>query len=182
MSFVNELEDEDIEDEVADMGSLYHGMAQANLTGLLIHEERFAVITELSLDASQIDLSQFGLKVKDELKPDVCVYIVLPEHEQTKTVEKADTDIVKVSKMPDLAIEVLSPTQSVNALLRKFDAFFALGVKSCWLVMLALEEVRVFSKPRSYKIFDVQRDTEVIDEIMAIRQPIQKIFKRKLCF
>jgi len=182
MSFVNELEDEDIEDEVADMGSLYHGMAQANLTGLLLNEERFAVITELSLDASQIDLSQFGLKIKDELKPDVCVYIVLPEHQQAERVEKADTDIVKVSQMPDLAIEVLSPTQSVNALLRKFDALFAMGVKSCWLVMPALEEVRVFSKPRSYKIFDVQRDTEVIDEIMAIRQPIQKIFKRKLYF
>jgi Uma2 family endonuclease len=84
--------------------------------------------------------------------------------------------------MPDLAIEILSPTQSVNALLRKFDAFFALGIKSCWLVMPSLEEVRVFSKPRYYKIFDVQRDTEVIDEIMDIRQPIQKIFKRKLYF
>jgi hypothetical protein len=35
MGFVNELEDEVLEDEVADMGSLYHGMTQANLTGLL---------------------------------------------------------------------------------------------------------------------------------------------------
>jgi Uma2 family endonuclease len=182
MRVVNKLEEEIIEDEVADTGSLYHGMAQANITGLLINEERFAVITELSLDASQINLTQFGLKIKDELKPDVCVYLVSPEHEQTERIEKADTDIVKVSKMPDLAIEVLSPTQSVNALLRKFDALFALGVKSCWLVMPALEEVRVFSKPRSYKIFDVQRDTEVIDEIMDIQQPIQNIFKRKLYF
>jgi len=182
MAFVNELEEEILEDEVTDMGSLYHGMTQANLTGLLINEERFAVITELSLDASQVDLTQFGLKTKDELKPDVCVYIILPEHEQTKIIEKADIDIIKVSKMPDLAIEVLSPSQSVNALLRKFDAFFALGIKSCWLVMPSLEEVRVFSKPRYYKIFDVQRDTEVIDEIIDIRQPIKKIFKRKLYF
>ncbi len=180
MSFVNELEDDVLEEDTADMGSLYHGMAQANLTGLLINEERFAVITELSLDVGQMDLSQFGLRIKDELKPDVCVYIVSSEHKQTKMAEKADSDIVRVSKMPELAIEVLSPTQSVNALLRKFDALFALGVNSCWLVMPSLEEVRVFSKPRSYKIFDIQRDSEVIDEIMGIRLPIQKIFKKKI--
>jgi hypothetical protein len=41
MNFVNE--DEVLEDEVADMGSLYHGITQANLTGLL-NEEKFAVI------------------------------------------------------------------------------------------------------------------------------------------
>jgi len=180
MSFLNELEEDVLEDEDMDMGSLYHGTTQANITGLLINNERFAVITELSLDTSQADLRQFGLKAKDELKPNVCVDIVSPEQEPIDNVERTDADILKVSKMPELAIEVLSPSQSVNALLRKFDALFMLGVKSCWLVMPSLEEVRVFSKPRSYKIFDVQRDTEVIDEIMDIRQPIQNIFKRKL--
>jgi len=182
MSFANVLEEEILEDEGVDMGSLYHGMTQANLTWLFASEEKFAVITELSLEASLIDLTQFGLKIKDELKPDISVYIVSPEYEQAPAVEKTDADIIKVSKMPDLAIEVLSPTQPVNALLRKFDAFFALGIKSCWLVMPALEEVRVFSKPRHYKIFDSQRDSEVIDEIMEIRQPIHQIFKRKLYF
>ena len=144
----------------------------------VINDDRFAVITELSLDTSQIDLSQFGLK--NELKPDICVYPI--SSEQTKAVEKADTDIIKMTKMPDLAIEILSPTQSVNTLLRKFDALFVLGVKSCWLVMPALEEVRVFSAARSYKIFDVQRDTEVVDKVMTIQQPIQKIFQKKLYF
>ncbi len=127
-----------------------------------------------------VKLSQFGLKTKDELKPDVCVYVILPEHEQTKKIERADTDIIKVSKMPDLAIEILSPSQSVNVLLRKFDAFFSLGIKSCWLVMPSLEEARVFSKPGSYKIFDVQRDSELIDEIMDIRLPVDKIFQKRL--
>lgn len=68
----------------------------------------------------------------------------------------------------------------MNTLLRKFDAFFALGIKSCWLVMSVLEEVRVFSKPRHYKIFDSQRDSEMIDEIMDIQQPLHEIFKRKI--
>ncbi|MCB1191293.1 MAG: Uma2 family endonuclease [Leptospiraceae bacterium] len=178
MNFVNELDDEILEDEDIDMGSLYHGMTQANITGLLIKEERFVVITELSLDASKIDLTQFGLKTKDEFKPDICVYKVPSEMKQINP-KRADRDIIKVSTMPDLAIEILSPNQSVNMLLRKFDALFALGVKSCWLVMPVLEEIRIFSQPHAYKIFDLQRDTEVIDEVMGIRQSIQEIFKRR---
>jgi len=41
---------------------------------LLFNDKRFKPFIELSLDASQMDLSQFGLKTKDELIPDICVY------------------------------------------------------------------------------------------------------------
>jgi len=44
----------------------------------------------------------------------------------------------------------------------------------------SLEEVRVFSQARSYKTFDIQRDTEVVDELMDIRLPIAKLFRRHL--
>lgn len=171
--------DDELETENEDMGSLYHGTTQANLTALLLNDERFAVMTELSLDPAGLDLTQFGLKSKDELKPDVCVYRIETET-AAPVARRADRDVLKVSKMPDLVIEVLSPTQSVNALLRKFDAFFSLGVRSCWLVMPALEEVRVFSAPSAYKIFDVQRDREVWDEMMEIRLAVGKIFQRRL--
>jgi Uma2 family endonuclease len=133
----------------------------------------------LPCEPGGLDLTQFGLKTKDELKPDISVYLAQTE---TSPAVKADRDILKISKMPDLVIEILSPLQSVNALLRKFDAFFSLGVKSCWLVIPALEEARVFSAPLDYKIFDVQRDTEVTDTIMDIRLPIAKFFQRKLYF
>ena len=63
------------EDKESDMGSLYHSLTQANLTGMLMNDKRLAVLVELSLDTQQLDLSQFGLKTKNELKPDVCAYI-----------------------------------------------------------------------------------------------------------
>jgi len=50
------------EEEYQEMGSLNHSIVQAQITGLLYPDERFRVMVELSLDASQIDLSQFGLK------------------------------------------------------------------------------------------------------------------------
>ncbi|OQY56503.1 MAG: hypothetical protein B6247_03720 [Candidatus Parabeggiatoa sp. nov. 2] len=75
MSDTIELEDEIIEDEVRKMGSVNHSIAQTRTSTLLSSDERFEVLVELSLDASQIDLKRFGLKTKDEIVPDISVYI-----------------------------------------------------------------------------------------------------------
>lgn len=177
MSELIELDEEIINNEEIDMGSLYHSSTQTNLANQLFNDERFLVLIELSLDTSQIDLAQFYLKNKNELKPDLCIYNKQPKPKSTKQ-KRLNADILRVPKMPVLAIEVLSPSESVNELLMKFDAYFALGVKSCWLVMPSLEEIKVYSQQGSNKTFDMQRDTEVIDEVLDIRLPIQKIFDR----
>jgi Uma2 family endonuclease len=65
-------------------------------------------LSELSLDVSQIDLSQFGLKAKEELIPDVCLYTKDEPH------PKRGEDILKMSKMPLLAIEILSTRQTID--------------------------------------------------------------------
>jgi len=174
MSEVIDFE-EDILEEV-EMGSLYHSTTQARITTLLGSCERFQVMVELSLDASQIDLNQFGVKAKDELKPDICVYIKQLRQQTGKKI-KLDADIMKVAKMPVLAIEILSPSQTINELLRKIEALFALGIKSCWLVIPALEEIRVYGQDFAYKTFETQRDTDVIDDALDISLPIQKIFE-----
>jgi Uma2 family endonuclease len=174
MSEVIDFEEDILEE--AEMGSLYHSTTQARITTLLGSEERFQVMVELSLDASQIDLNQFGVKAKDELKPDISVYIKqLPT--QTGKKLKLDADMMKVAKMPVLAIEILSPNQTINELLRRIEALFALGIKSCWLVIPALEEIRVYGQDFAYKTFDTQRDTDVIDDALDISLPIQKIFE-----
>jgi Uma2 family endonuclease len=175
MSEVINFEDKALEkEERRDMPSKRHSMAQTNLTGLLYNDQRFTTFVELSLDASSIDLSQFGLKNQDEVIPDISVYLEPPSDD-----DGPGDDEVRVSQMPDLAIEVLSPTQAINDLLKKIKAYFAFGVKACWLVIPSLDEVRVFSQPRSYKIFDIQRDTEIIDEVMDIHLPIQKVLRRR---
>lgn len=104
--------------------SIKHSNVTTNVAGLFFNNEKLKPFVELTLDASQIDLSQFGLKTKDELVPDVCVYIEPP------TKPPSPDDVLVVSKMPDLVIEVLSPKQRINELFAKFKAYFALGVKS----------------------------------------------------
>ncbi|EDN65229.1 protein containing DUF820 [Beggiatoa sp. PS] len=97
---------------------------------------------------------------------------------EKKIDDKPGSDVVRVSQMPDLAIEVLSPSQTINELLKKINAYFALSIKSCWLVMPALEEVRVFSQLQCYKNFDIN-DKEINDEVMDIHLPIQKVFRNR---
>jgi len=170
-----ELDDEffDDEEEESDVGSINHSMAQTKLTSLLDNDERFVTFVELSLDASAIDLSKFNLKAKDELVPDVCVYAGPPPQPN----QEIEDDLLKVSQMPDLAIEVLSPSQSVHFLVRKIKAYFALGVKSCWLVEPTVDVIHVYPQPNQHKTYDMS-DIEVIDEVMDIHLPIQKVFKR----
>jgi len=167
--FDNEL----LDDEELDMGSINHSFAQTKLTSLLDNDERFVTFVELSLDVSAIDLNKFNLKMKDELVPDVCVYAGHPPQPNPEI----EADLLKVSQMPDLAIEVLSPSQSVHYLVKKIKAYFALGVKSCWLVAPTVDVIHVYSRADQHKTYDMS-DTEVIDEVMDIRLPIKKIFAR----
>jgi Uma2 family endonuclease len=150
--------------------SIKHSNVTTNVAGLFFNNEKLKPFVELTLDASQIDLSQFGLKTKDELVPEVCVYIEPP------TKPPSPDDVLVVSKMPDLVIEVLSPKQRINELFAKFKAYFALGVKSCWLVIPSMDVINVYSQPYQHTTFD-SKDTEVIDEVLDIRLPIQKIFE-----
>lgn len=168
-----EWDDEFLFDEELDVGSINHSLAQTKLTSLLDKDDRFVTFVELSLDASVIDLSPFNLKTKEELVPDVCVY-ASPPPEPNRAIEE---DLLKVSQMPDLAIEILSPSQSVHFLVRKIKAYFALGVRSCWLVEPTVDVVHVYSQLDRHKTYDMS-DEEVIDEIMDIHLPIKTIFKR----
>ncbi len=77
--------------------------------------------------------------------------------------------------MPVLTIEIISPSQGTDDILAKFKAYFALGVKSCWLIIPANEVITVYSAQGDFESFG-SKDTEVIDEILDIRLPKPQIF------
>jgi Uma2 family endonuclease len=168
MNTLAEIETE----EHQDMGSLNHSFVQTRLAGLLFNDERFTTLVELSLDVSKIDLSQFGLKAKEELKPDVCLY-------PKGTLGLRRRDLLRIPQMPILAIEIISTRQYLDDILAKFEAYFALEVKSCWLVTPVLESITVyFQTLDNFKPFEISRsDTEVIDEVLDIRLPLVKVFR-----
>lgn len=151
-------------EEVEEMGSHNHSAIQANLTYLLKRTGRYSVYTELSLDTTPLDPKLF--KVKDEIKPDVCVY---PKRGLIRPF-----DILKMSEMPLLVVEVLSPKQSAYEILEKFAAYFALGVKSCWLVDPLTAIVAVYSTLETHQIFAAG---EVVDEAIELDLPFDEIFE-----
>jgi len=167
MSEFVELETEVLGEEEEKMGSLNHSMVQGQITGILFADKRFRIMPELSLDMSALDLSQFGLKAKNELKPDISIY--------PNTLKGKARDVPRLSEIPLLAIEVISLNQTHDQLLTKFDGYFALGVKSCWLVMPMFKSIAVYSQPDKFRMFDMN-DSEVIDEALDIKLSMQEIF------
>lgn len=157
---------DDLEEESVDVGSFKHSSAQANLAFLLKRLGKYSVLTDLSLDISAVDISQFNISTKEEIKPDVCIY-------PKRTMNLLD-DILRMSEMPLLAIEVLSPKQGVYDILEKFKLYFTLGVQSCWLVIPNTRTVLVYSGPNRFATFGTG---EVIDEVLGIRIPIEEIFE-----
>lgn len=157
-------------DNEKSMPSIKHSLVQTNIAGMLFNDTRFTTFVELSLDAATIDLAQFGLKTKDELVPDICVYLISPPID-----DRPGYDSIKVSCYPDLVIEILSPTQAIGELLKKIEAYFALGVKSCWLAIPAFKEIKVFSQLNQYETFNLNNG-EIVDKTLDIRLPMERLF------
>lgn len=151
-------------EEATAMGSFNHSSIQANLAFLLKRLDKYRVSIELSLDVSGAQLAH--LQIRDELKPDVCLY---PKRELSRPF-----DILKMTEMPQLAIEILSPRQATEDILRKFAAYFQLGVQSCWLVDPVTENVIVYTALEQHKTFS---EGEVVDQILGIQLQIDEIFE-----
>ena len=156
-------------EEFQDVGSFNHSCLQTNVSTLLKNTGKYTVCIELSLDLSNLDLSQFDLKAKEELKPDICIY---PKRKINPT-----HDILKMSEMPLLAIEILSPKQGTYDILEKFKAYFELGIQSCWLVIPSNLSITVYSNIDNFKNFVNDLSDEIIDSVLDIRLPIQDIFE-----
>ncbi|NJO15453.1 MAG: Uma2 family endonuclease [Thioploca sp.] len=164
------------DEEDLDVASWNHGWVQLQLgKTFLLDTPEYVPNLELSLDISQIDLSEWDIQLDErcELKPDVCLY---PVSKYPRGLRKP-VDILRMTDMPVLAIEILSPKQGIYDIKQKFKAYFALGISSCWLVQPEIESVTVYSAIDSFKLFDRSHgDTEIIDTILEIHLSLEKIF------
>jgi len=147
-----------------EMGSHNHSAIQANLAFLLKRLDKYSVYTELSLDVSQLDSQRF--KIREEIKPDVCIY---PKRGLSRPF-----DILKMAEMPLLVVEILSPRQGTQEILEKFAVYFALGVQSCWLIDPTIVVVAVYSALEQHKVFAAD---EIVDQVVDVRLPFAEIFE-----
>jgi len=136
--------------------SYYHAYLSSSLIVALAQLKTYSIFSELTL---QID-------GKDYI-PDVCLY-------PKQTINFAEGDILKMTEMPLLAIEVLSPSQGTQEIIDKFKVYFTAGIKSCWLVIPPAQTVMVYSSAKQAKVFN---SGELVDETLQIRLPLAAIFE-----
>lgn len=141
------------------MPSKLHGRLQAKLTGLLYVccGQTHTIYSELSLSLPPAFIKQV---------PDVAVYEGLTPY--------SVADEITVSTPPLLAIEILSPTQSLTELTDKIEGYLVTGIKSCWLVLPGIRSVAVSTQPGVYHTFDYP--AKLVDPATGIEVELAQLF------
>lgn len=160
----NPIESNESEESI-DVGSFNHGYLLIRLGVLFERLGAYTAVGDVSLDISKADLSKFDLKIREEIKPDVCLY---PKRGLLRP-----KDILKMHEMPLLAVEILSPKQGLYEIVEKFRLYFDLGIRSCWLVEPVLHTVTVYSASDQWQTFI---DGDVVDDVLQIRLLLAEIF------
>lgn len=159
------VDEEFVPEEIAEMGSLNHSYFQAKLTGLLLDFEEYIVFTELTLDVRNAPWDTLQVRSQNSLKPDICLY--------RSRILDLSADILQMTEMPLLAVEILSPMQGMQIILDKFKIYFALGVQSCWLVFPAIKSIAVYESADHFTMFSAGTLT---DDIMNIHLLLTTLF------
>ena len=138
------------------MPSKNHGIVQSNLIMALGRfRDEFTIVSELSLELAE-----------RPLVPDISVFPKLPIDWHN--------DEATLSDPPSLVIEILSPTQAVDDLVKKADVYFAAGVRSCWIVQPSLKMIANLV-PNEEPTFHA-KDT-VVDRATGIEILIEDVFR-----
>lgn len=152
-------------EEWAEMGSFNHSYLQTKLAVLLFALEEYTALTELSLDVSRLNDETLQARYKDSIKPGVSVY-------SRRTLDVTE-DVLKMAEMPLCAIEILSTMQGVQSLIDKVHVYFALGVRSCWIVYPYNRSITVYTSPKTFISYSTG---DVVDDVLALHLPLAEIF------
>ena len=138
------------------MPSQNHAVVQSSIIAALVRDAKeYSILTELSLDLNG-----------NPFVPDISIYPKLDLHPLQ--------DEIKKTEPPVIVIEILSPTQPLDDVIKKAHAYLKAGVGASWLVQPALETVTVLvagEKPKFYTSGDVA------DSATGITVNVEEIFR-----
>ncbi len=135
------------------MPSRNHSLAQTNLIVALVRGGEHSILSELTLDLPM------------ELTPDISIYPKLPVDWRH--------DEIRMSEVPTTVIEILSPTQGMDELSKKADAYFEAGVQSCWIVAPMLQVISILQPDGQTQTFS---SGEVRDPTAGITVTVEEVF------
>lgn len=140
------------------MPSFNHSIIQANLvTELRVrYKNKYRIASELSLDLANWPSV-----------PDISIYPKKPLDLRN--------DLTTVTEPPLCAVEIISPSQSLSELIVKAEEYFRHGVRSCWIVLLPLGNIYVFSSPDNYEIYRANETLQ--DAALEVSLPLKEVFE-----
>jgi Uma2 family endonuclease len=141
------------------MPSLNHSFVQNNLLAELNfnYRKEFTFLPELTLEMPE----------KPNCVPDISIY---PKMSVNYT-----HDIISFTEKPLIVIEIVSPTQSTDEIILKFERYFFAGIQSCWLVIPSLQSIYVYTQIGKFQAYN--HDMKLIDNITNIQLELTEIFQ-----
>jgi Uma2 family endonuclease len=79
---------------------------------------------------------------------------------------------------PDLAVEVVSPSESYDEVLEKIDDYLEAGVKAVWIVRSRKKTVSVYRAGQPTKVLTVNDALDGEDVVPGFKYSIAKLFAR----
>lgn len=79
--------------------------------------------------------------------------------------------------VPELAVEIVSPTDLVDDLMSKVEEYFAVGVREVWVIHPKYRKLYVYQSPKSVLVLDQHDTLNGGDIIPGFVMPLSKIFK-----
>ncbi|WP_345239859.1 Uma2 family endonuclease [Nibrella saemangeumensis] len=141
------------------MPTLNHAFVQANILAELRtrYRKSYTCLSELNLTMPE----------RPDAVPDIAVYPKL----QIDFLH----DVTSMTEMPLIVVEIVSPSQSNDEILAKFERYFKAGVKSCWLVLPSFQAISVYSAIGKYQFFT--EDSTLFDSVTGIEIPLNTVFE-----
>jgi Uma2 family endonuclease len=138
--------------------SLLHGHATANSVGRVVTEVLF------TLDAPW----------KLKRRPDVAFvsYDLWPRRQPVPDQESWDV-------VPDLAVEVISPSNRAADVMKKVGDYFRTGVRLVWVVYTTEQLVYVYRSATEVRILQASDDLDGGDVLPGFRRPVKDLFEEE---
>ena len=111
---------------------------------------------------------EFALSNRDRLRPDVCVLLA-------ERWSNLDFDRIPIPGAPDIACEIISPSERTAESARKVRRYLAAGVKEVWQVFPEDQEVIVHTSNAPVRFLDADQ-TLSTEALTGWSLPIAEIF------
>ncbi len=86
-------------------------------------------------------------------------------------------DVAVWDLVPDMAIEIVSPTNTADHVQEKIHDYFSAGVRRVWVVYPRQQEVYVYASPTEIQVLKSGQDLDGGDLIPGFRLPLAALFE-----